>query len=209
MKSISKILCASCLLLGALSCSDDLMNENESFENMMLNETKATEVVDDNKKFSFIYKGNVYNFKYKTIDDSVVWVNDTVIYNQLKNLYKLPNLVTYMHKNGEIEYFDNNDSFRSRIHDIVQAEQYMDLTNIMSTNEYKVAPPIKEETGFRANLFLYDDDGYSGKIRRVHLKDGESETEVANLKNEYSELDKRDYDMNDKTTSFAAYSIGH
>lgn len=214
MRSISKFVGVFCLCLGVLSCSDDIMTDREMAGNSLLDVATNTVVAYDDttavaKEFSFIYKDNRYTLDYKSIDDSIVWARNTDTYHILMNLFKLPSLVTYIHKNGEIEYFDDSESLHLKLQGIIRAELTLEMINSLSDmSDYMRGVPQPNTKGYRANLFIFDDNNYSGKGRRIHLKDGESKIEVGNLKNDYSEIDECDYAMNDKITSFAAYSSG-
>lgn len=212
MKSVLNFLGVSCICMGILSCNNEILDDS-SLENSDL-QVVMTKSIDNSveKSYSFIYKGNNYALDYRQIGDSIIWVSDSTVYNTLTDLYALPDLVTYTHITGEIEYFDDNESFHAKLPGIVQAGKYLDPTSLMKTGENEISTfalaPKPEKEGFRANLFLYDDDYYLDKMRRVHLKSTESKKEVANLKNDYSELDGCNYEMNDKTTALAAYTMG-
>lgn len=208
MRMISKILSISCICLGFFSCNNDILTDSYMAKSSLPIETKA---ITNTKRFNFTYKDNHYTLEYKTIDDSLIWVGDTTTFNMLVNLKQLPSLTTYMHRTGEIEYFDDSETFLSKLQGIVRAEKYLNPLSTLRTNDMEAllrGTPPAETDGYRANLFLFDDDGYSGKMRRVHLKTGQSKVEVSNLKKDYSEIDDCKYEMNDKTTALCAYSSG-
>ena len=60
-------------------------------------------------------------------------------------------------------------------------------------------PPIDRSDNKIANLYLCDDEDYEDTYKQYDLRSGESSLEVKQLKSD---------GLNDKTTSFAAYTIG-
>lgn len=150
----------------------------------------------------FLYKGINYETKILVVNDSIVLYDDQAIEKLLADLDALPNLVTYQHRNGLIEYFDNRESLMSVLPDIVaREEKELEIETPLHMDSRKVANPACDPNfdGNWANLFLCDDDNYGGKVRHIYLPTNENEVVVDHL--------KPNLDMNDKTTAFCAYSI--
>lgn len=151
---------------------------------------------------SFIYSGAEYEAQYYLVSDSVVDIKDDDVKQLLDDLYSLPNLVTYFHRNGIIEYFDNDSLFKAALPGIIEEESNMvpPVSFEFDVPDDAGNIPLPEVTDNCANLFIYDNDNYGGTMQPLHLSSNARERRIEHLKPIYG--------MNDKTTSIVAYSFG-
>ena len=153
------------------------------------------------QNYEFLYKGKAYETSLLVVDDSIVSVENKEVEDLFLSLNALPDLVTYVHRNGEIEYFDDREELLLVLPSIVKNEENdVKLSKVISNGivDNPACDPIMN--GYYANLFLCDDHNYGGKVRHVLLSTANRDTVVTHL--------KPGYDMNDKTTAFCAYSFG-
>lgn len=88
-------------IFGLVSCSsDDLINSTNTNDDTLLT-----------KKISFNYSGKYYSSTYQQVNDSFIILSDTKINDLYQRLNQLPNLATYVDKNGHITYYDSFDSY--------------------------------------------------------------------------------------------------
>lgn len=82
------------LIFFAFSCSSDIEDTSSDNENIA-------------RTVNFIYKGKSYASGCKEVGSELVFTNEEVgkLYLELK---ALPELIEFVHENGDIEYFDND-----------------------------------------------------------------------------------------------------
>lgn len=91
-----------CIALGILcSCQNDESNEILSQEGGNMEKTT----------YSFMYKGELYSSDVFHLNDSTsTFENESVL--QLFEIFKNnPSMISYIHEDGTIEYFDNEEEF--------------------------------------------------------------------------------------------------
>lgn len=121
----------------------------------------------------------------------------------LLELDSKPNLVTFLYPDGTREYFDNSESFyaeKERVFALnAEKEKWVAVSN-PPISVYGMMDDFNHGNNheYAANLFLHDDRNYEDTKVEFDLKKNEDKIEIAHLKK---------YGMNDKTTSFCAYSL--
>lgn len=202
MKKLNYLVALVCTTAVLISCNDELNdfsgnNQESIVEVKSLGISPSDTIV---KMCKFLYQEVNYETTMLVVNDSIFSVEDQTVEQLLIDLYELPNLVTYQHRNGLIEYFDNREALMSVLPDIVAKEEKETGSSHATPREWwNTGNPVcdPDPTGNTANLFLCDDDNYSGKVRHIFLPTGQSSVVVNHL--------KPDLNMNDKTTSFVAY----
>lgn len=203
----------TCISLNLMSCQNDLVDpvafENaEKTQDVLTTKSLSTDTVYQDEKF--IYAGRTYEYTVTSVNDSIVQISDPEIETLLTQLHSNPNLVTYVHRKGTTEYFDNRESLMNQLPGIIERETMLIqeeqalledgiepyYTGHPWTTTY---PPQVKDDNQIANLWLFDDEDYDDTYERFDLKSGESKVEISNLK---------DYGLNDKVTSLVAYVFG-
>lgn len=200
----------ACASLVLTSCENDLVDSNILDGSQQILKTKSldlsTDTVLKNKKF--LYEGRTYEYVVTVVNDSIIHINDQAVNELFEEFDNCPSLVTYMHRNGTIEYFKNREIFDAQLPDIVTREKYLIKRELSLTNgvqvlqadvPWKVFPPIDNSNNKMANLYLCDDASYQDNYKQYDLTPSESPKCVDQLKSD---------GLNDKVTSFAAYTIG-
>lgn len=95
---MKKCVFLACIVLGILSSCQNDLDEN---------------VVDYSNMVDFKYKGVDYSFKYNLTEDSIVVCDNDEIYDLYNKLHALPELVTYVNEDENVEYFDNEKDFEN------------------------------------------------------------------------------------------------
>lgn len=203
MKKLNYLVALVCTTAGLFSCNNEMIDSDSFINSESIVKTKSVEVSPSDtitETCKFLYKGLNYETTMLIVNDSVVSMQDKGVEKLLTELNELPNLVTYRHRDGLIEYFDNREALLSILPDIVAKEEKL-ISNTKSLRGSVVANPACDaiKDGYYANLFLCDDHNYGGKVRKILLSTARTDTVVNHL--------KPNYDMNDKTTSFCAYSF--
>lgn len=149
-----------------------------------------------------MYEGKNYEYTATIVNDSVVDINGEEAETILLELEQDSNMVTFLHMNGTIELFKNRDSFYSNLENIIEKER-MSLSQGIEPYKADVPwdymPPIDKSDNKIANLYLCDDNFYSDTYHQFDLRSGEKVLEINELKS---------VGLNDKVTSFVAYTIG-
>lgn len=203
MKRLNYLVALVCTTAGLLSCNNELIDSTDYINQKSVVKTKSLENVSSDtivQTCKFLYKGVNYEAMMQIVNDSVVSIEDQTVDQLLADLNELPNLVTYQHRDGTIEYFDNREALMSVLSDIVtKEEKEIGFSHATSRDYIVLDNPVCDPvpSGNIANLFLCDDDNYSGKVRHIFLPVGQSSVVVNHL--------KPNLNMNDKTTSFVAY----
>lgn len=106
MKNLFKLLLLSIVVnLGLNSCQQDI-------------DLPAINVNDIAGNQSFIYKGDIYESDFYVDQDSSVIFTNEIVNEVAEKLRLVPNLASFVHSNGQIEYFDNMEDFNKLITDI-------------------------------------------------------------------------------------------
>lgn len=180
------------------SCSqdDEMFSENDS-QTMESRSTNTTE-----EKIDFYYKGERYQTVSYLQGDSIIGIEDPEIEKLLLELDAKPNLVTFAYPDGMCEYFDDAESFHADKERVFvmskERESWASTFPSISPRKLVDAPNFGGKSENIANLFLYDDDNYEDTMIEFDLKKGQNKIEIPHLK---------PYGMNDKTTSFCAFTM--
>ena len=148
------------------------------------------------QNYEFLYKGKAYETSLLVVDDSIVSVENKEVEDLFLSLNALPDLVTYVHRNGEIEYFDDREELLLVLPSIVKNEENdVKLSKVISNGivDNPACDPIMN--GYYANLFLCDDHNYGGKVRHVLLSTANRDTVVNHLKPGYDMAKARHVDF--------------
>lgn len=103
---------ASVLIAGLVvaSCANDLDGFISIPDNATGVQQISTRSSSDNLKI--VYHGKVYETLYTIIDDSIYSYQNSEVKDLMDNLSETrPNLRTFIHGNGVIEYFDDENDF--------------------------------------------------------------------------------------------------
>lgn len=198
----TKMLIAGMFAIASVSftsCSqdDEIFNENstQAVESRSANTTE--------EKIDFYYKGERYQTVSYLQGDSIIGIENPEIEKLLLELDAKPNLVTFVYPNGTYEYFDDSESFQAEKERVfamsIEREKWESLLPTITPRGLIDMPNIGENNENIANLFLHDDRNYEDTKIELDLKKGEKKMEVAHLKHPYG--------MNDKTTSFCAFTM--
>lgn len=198
----TKTLLAGMLAIASVSftsCSqdDEIFNENGT----QVVESRSANITEE--KIDFYYKGEHYQTVSYLQGDSIIGIENPEIGKLLVELDAKPNLVTFAYPNGTYEYFDDSESFQAEKERVfamsIEREKWESLLPTITPRGLLDIPNIGENNENIANLFLHDDDNYEDTRIELDLKKGEKKMEVAHLKHPYG--------MNDKTTSFCAFTM--
>lgn len=101
-------------LVGVVACDNSLEpfgNSGKSISN------RSGIVIPDTviESLDFIYKGEFYHSMYASVDDSIVSIFDTKTNAVWERLNNLQETKTYIHSDGNIEYFDNQSDLEEAI----------------------------------------------------------------------------------------------
>lgn len=193
-----------CLVLNLTSCNNDLPTPEMDVSSQISVGTKSTVVSNDTiyKNDKFIYEGEIYEYTSTFVNDSIVNIDNETVKKLFREFENNSNLVTHMYRDGSIELFKNNETFHAELSRVLEKEQMLMENEIIPYKAdvpWKTVPPIDRTENKMANLYLCDDEHYEDTYRQFDLTPENSPLEVPKLKS---------HDINDKTTSFAAYTIG-
>lgn len=152
---------------------------------------------------TFVYHGKTYESCYQVDNDSSVVYKNPEVQALAEYFDTTPELVTFIYPNGMMEYFDTHDEFMKSL------ERVKEEVNVISgqanaVDSHFYAFPSKgpaDNVNNDAELYLYDDTGFSSRRGDIILKKGAKKVEIPHLKKNFSP------NMNDKTSSLEAYSI--
>jgi len=198
MKKLSKFQFITAIFIGVniTACNNNEMFTSEDSINTKNIYSRALDAYENTYTMKFMYKGKTYNTEYTLIDDSIVSVKDSSIDSLLTAIESLPNLFTFLYSDGYIEYFDSKAAFHNELDRVIE----YNIENAPKISNMIIPRSMHEpNTDYAANLYLWDDDNYSGKLREIHLGYDQSESVCSHLKQ---------MSMNDKTTAFVAYANG-
>ena len=173
------------LMLGGVSCNNELPCDEKIGSVNRLNATAVNTVsVNDTiiKKLDFYYKGTHYVSDYSSLNDSIIEIFDDEVRMIYFSFSENSEVVTYVHPEGNIEYFDNWDMMRSSL--------------VEKRKPRRVARdlPIISRYG---RFYLYDDVGFKD---RMIIVEEYGDQIVPHLK--YYRLQTGEYaNFNDKTSS--------
>lgn len=191
-----------CLALNFTSCDNDFATSDIQ-EAQLPPETKSlnlsTDTVYENNKF--IYEGKTYDYVATIVNDSVLHISDQSVEELFQEFENYAELVTHMHRDGTIELFKDNETFHAQLPGIIERDKDLIGNRVQPYNAdvpWETIPPIDNTDNKIANLYLCDDDGYRDTHYQLDLRSGESSQEISKLKSK---------GLNDKVTSFAAYTI--
>ena len=105
------------VLCGFASCEssldeDNLMLSNSTQENV---ETKSLEGESQSFTLYASYKGMDYTVSCERRNDSIIYLDETFRNLYEKEISKLPNLVTVVHPDGFIEFFDSDEDAERKL----------------------------------------------------------------------------------------------
>lgn len=170
-------------MMGFFSCSNELP---ENGVNGIVDKFRAVDdAVNENdtiiRKLDFYYKGNHYVSDYSSLKDSIVEIFDDEVRSVYFSFSNNFQVITFVHSDGCIEYFDNLDMLRN------SREMYG-----LNISERDLSIMV------RYGIFeLYDDDGFRGRKVEVSEFGG---SVVPHLK--YYKIVTGEYaNFNDKTTA--------
>ena len=110
MKTIKKIACFTVVTLTVIACTSNLEDLNGTFEsetNILQFSTRSTL-----NNLTIVYHGKTYETSYMMADDSTYLLLNSEVDQLVGDLEDTkPNLMTFYHANGNIEYFDNEEDF--------------------------------------------------------------------------------------------------
>ncbi len=202
MKTLSWSLLAIATFMF-VSCSNDLSEVQTPSSEVNPSVDSRSE---GDKSVRFIYHGKVYESNYVMLNDSVCLYQQPEVDELAQKFDQMQGLVSFCYPNKEIEYFDDEEDFQSeftRIQDKVEylAQNLKDSYYIIGHEALQVPVPYPVDlSNHDAELWLYDDVAYLDRREDLYLNHGEHIFEWAHLKDTYG--------MNDKTSSFIAFSIG-
>lgn len=102
MKTISRLFLFVFIGIGLFSCqNEDGVEIPDNISNL--------------KVVSFIYEGMTYSSTYKFDKDSLMVFDDSDVEALYARLDSLPQLATYIHSDGLIEYFDNSELAQAKM----------------------------------------------------------------------------------------------
>lgn len=184
-------------VIGLVSCSSDPL------ENLSLSEGRSIALTrSDNveESVTFIYHGKCYESTYTVLGDLICYSNSEV--NELAQQFdQKTELVSFYYPNNIVEYFDNEEDFQSHFDrvigmaDSITSNMHVDVNDVMLRSQ-----PTIDFDNVKAAIILYDDWGLmGGNYKYFTMSLNGTPVECPHLKA---------YGMNDKTSSFIAYSVG-
>lgn len=178
------------VLCGFASCEssldeDNLMLSNSTQENV---ETKSLEGESQSFTLYASYKGMDYTVSCERRNDSIIYLDETFRNLYEKEISKLPNLVTVVHPDGFIEFFDSDEDAERKL-------------GINASENQKSMRAVSPEVGLLGKLILYDDDSFTNTkdVRTFWITASESE-KSSHLKDSDS--------FNDKTSALKVEYLG-
>lgn len=183
------------------SCSKDGLFEEQG---MMNSEETAlqTRSGEEDMFTKFIYHGKEYESYYTIEHDSVMVYQNPEVQALAEIFDKKTDLSTFVYPDGTVEYFDTHDEFLAAL-DRVDKKAYEIHCSTPQISFYGSIPLVPEDkVNNCAELWLYDDTNFEDTRGLIVLKNGEKKKEIGHLKKNFSP------NMNDKTSSLAAFSIG-
>ena len=150
----------------------------------------------------FIYHGKEYESYYTIGYDSVLTYENPEVQALAEQFDAQTDLSTFMYPDGTMEYFDTHDEFLAELDRVNKKafEMYSSLSQI-SLYAYPPTQP-NDKVNNDAELHLYDDTNFEDTKGVIVLKRGQKQKTIAHLKKNFSP------NMNDKTSSFVAFTIG-
>lgn len=100
----------------------------------------------DNEEFIFMYKGEKYISKQEIIGDEVIFL-DSKVRQKAQELASNKSLISFVHSNGLIEYFDNEEDFNKNLPNI------KDYAEKLNSSTRATLPPRKDVYKAQARVF--------------------------------------------------------
>lgn len=193
LKGIVIIAITIAMFTGMISCENDLEMVDPDTASGIIQTKAIVNLQNDTIEsvYKFRYKGETYETSILIINDSILSYKDKSMETFISNLYGLPNLVTFFANDGYVEYFDDRNELYANLNRLKALSTTMPLVDFPMPRILDPANP-----NYSADLYLYDDHNYNGKIREFYLEKNQNIREEPQL---------RDFSMNDKTTSFVAH----
>lgn len=190
------LLAMTSLFISSCSQDEEVFQKNES--KTIASRSSATSI----ENIDFYYNGEHFQTVGYLLGDSIIDVEDTEIELLLTDLQNKPDLVTFAYPNGSCEYFDDYESFQAEKARVFAFSE--EIEKWCAQNPTIVPRGVLDQPNFGenreniANLFLHDDRNYEDTMREFDLQKNQGKIEIPQL---------RDYGMNDKTTSFCAFTM--
>lgn len=132
------------LAIGMVSCQNDVSNDIISPEN---NIEKTT--------YSFMYKGELYTSDVIYLNDSTSTFENESVLQMFETFKNNPSMISYIHEDGTIEYFDNEEDF------ILKQTDKIELRMSRDQSLFKVVPT-------QIKVKIYQNSGYGGRDRSYY-----------------------------------------
>ena len=116
----------SLFAVSLISCNQEIDESIKKLELDVAQSTRSLNIVKEDtlvQNYEFLYKGKAYETSLLVVDDSIVSVENKEVEDLFLSLNALPDLVTYVHRNGEIEYFDDREELLLVLPSIVKNEE--------------------------------------------------------------------------------------
>lgn len=186
-------------MIGFISCdNNEIVSTSENANNSdVLSLTRASQNLSSNlmtEDLNFLYKGVRYHATCVVEDDSIISIDNKDVDQLFAKFDSMPELGTVLYPDGSYEYFDNQEDFNLNLKRVIAINESMSFKSFISS---RGELPLANKD-YDANLFLFDDRNYSDSEAKIYLDKGKQGREIEHLKPEFG--------MNDKTSSFVAYS---
>lgn len=167
MKTLKKIASVLVIVLVAVSCTNDLEEIN-----VVSNDTTHNYQVTSRSNsncLKIVYHGMTYESIYTIAEDSIYLYQNPKVENLIAELNtNKPNLMTFFHVDGTIEYFDNEADFELN-KDRLMAEHEMEKKALQKLSS-KRWPPVDNKPYLspadpgnnEVEIHLYEDELYWG-----------------------------------------------
>lgn len=145
MKTLTKTFLYFIALIAITSCTQDFL-ETLPKDNLQTIETGT---------LNFIYKGISYTSEYSRLSDSTVIFKDNQVSELSKLLATKPNLISYIHPDGSLEYVETLEETNAKISNEIEKS-----ITTRSTIETKGVGPLR--TFCEAECHLYRHSNHKG-----------------------------------------------
>lgn len=125
--------------------------------------SNSTDLEFGNETSQFLYEGSVYSSKYKIIEDKVLYQNKEVT-EVVNKLNELPQLASYIHHDGKIEYFDTLEELEYKIFN-----KQPQTRGFESKGAKSCTLTMYEDTKRKGKKFSYKIDNSTQSISIWHL----------------------------------------
>ena len=197
-KLLFKSLGIACAIIGFASCENDLPELVDSNSTLMTKSVEQSDTVYQDCKF--IFDGQTYEYVSTVVNDSVVSIDDPTVVELLSDFEQCPELVSYIHKDGTVEFFTDRDTYHAALPGIFQQEKTLVTSYVQPYAvdvPWNLEPPFDYSNGKITNLYLCDDICYKDTYHMFYLTSSQPKIEVPELKS---------YGLNDKVSSLFIYT---